>query len=495
MSTSGRPALGKVYERRLWHIDVQPSPGESYEYMGCVTFETVDIPKTSLTRREAPNPSRSGEFVFAGHVRGGRGNVTLSYVVRRNSNNALAGLENCLHSYRARYACTGPADDINNFETIDQFCDAMITSLSANGYTVMNSEDNDNGVEFTVSAEAGEAILHIGTVTAERIQDDWISRAINKIRYCDSPSCGECDDLVSDGCEVWFGVTDTNTGHYPYPLLLKHDGRQRLEADKWDLYTIDAFSGSDNVVDLWCFGDHIVVISPTGGFAYSPDGGLSWQAVTGMVSGHGPNALYANGREVWACGDGGYIYKSNNAGVTWDVEDDGGATTEDLQAIAGFASDAIIAVGDNGAVVRTQNQGRSWSALTGPSADDLTAIAFPRSGQPYVGTDVGTLWRGFQSGDSWEQVALPVAGAGTINDIVFCGPCGKGEFGYIAYDAPGPEGQVWRSLDGGASWSQVSNVPDNAGLNTVACCDHSTAVSAGEVYNALYAMIVEIDKD
>lgn len=494
MSTIGRPALMDGWERRKWHIDVQPQPGEPWEYLGCVLFEAVEAPQTTLTRREGPNPARSGGFMFAGHVRGGKGNVTLSFTLRRNSRDSLAGLRDCTYAIRARYACSGRSDDIKNWESIDQICQVVTTTIGRSGFTVMDSEANDGYVDIPVSAEGGELIEFIGRVNAQRVQEDWISRAINKVRYCDAPSCGECDDLVSDGCMLWYGVTDTNTGHYPYPLLIKHDGRQPVPADRWDIYQIDAFSGSDNVVDLWCFGDQIAVISPTGGFAYSPDGGTTWQAVAGMVAGHGPNALYATGREVWACGDGGYIYKSNDAGVTWAVEDDGSLTTEDLQAIAGFGDDAIVAVGDNGAVIRTKNQGRSWAAVTGPSADNLTAIAAPRSGQIYVGTDVGTMYRGWLYGDSWTQVSLPVTGAGTIQDIVFCGPCGEGEFGFLVYDAPGPVGQIWRSLDGGASWDSVPNMPTNAGLNSIACCDHSNAVAVGEVSDS-YAVIVEIDKD
>ena len=487
---------GNYYDRAHVIEDVQPNgPGNPWIPIGCVTGDAINAPMRTLARQECPDPAHAGGFLFIGNIPGAKGNVTTTFHIDRGKVDALKGLRLCPFGYRRRYICTGRPDDIHNWEGIDQLCRVQITSIGRSNGGVKSSDANTERVEIPVAIEGGELIEFIQRLAAERVAADLVGRDINHVDFCDWPSCGECNDLPSDGCERWHGVTDSGPGMYDAPYFITYDGRQADPANQWRLDAIDCFGAGEDATDFVCIGDQIVVVSPQGGFGYSPDRGLTWYAVAGMEAAHGPNALYASGREVWACGAGGHIYYSEDAGISWVVQDEG-TVTDDLNDISGWGLEMIMAVGENGAIVRTRNAGRSWHQVADPTGGDgLYSVVSPRGNQVDMGTDVGELWHSIDYGESWVQVAIATGGTGHILEIVYCGPCNEGEFGYLVWQPPGAvHGEVFRSIDGGATWQMIEDMPDVGELLTIACCGHSLGVAAGAIHDG-FGAIIELESE
>lgn len=488
-----RPALQDGYDRSKIAIDVQPGgPGNPWEWLGCVLVDALTAPQRSVTRREGPDPARAGEFKFAGFTLGEQGNVTLSMTLRRNKRDALKGLKSCTFGMRARYLCDGPQDLLTNWETMDGLCQTRITELGRSGWAVMESSENDNWVTIPVSLEAGDLYEYVARVAAERTQSDLVERAINKIRYYDWASCGDCERNPSDGCARWYAVTDAGGGTYPEPYFIVADLTQPA-GSQYTLYSLDALTADATDFVIW--GDIVVAIS-SDGWARSIDGGATWTLVQAAAVGQEPNALYANGRQIWAACNGGYIYKSDDFGVTWTAEEAGAATGEDLVTIDGYGDRVIVAAGDNRAFIRTKNGGKSWAAVTGPGdpADNLTVARIRKRGEVGVGNDVGEWYVGSQYGDAWTLSQTFGAGTGPITDAQFCGECGEGQFGWLLHNPPGENGVIYQDISDGVQFAAIQRAPTNNGFNSIACCDHSNAVVVGEI-ETVYGMIAEIEPD
>lgn len=493
--SNGLPATLDGSKREYVEIDVQPGgPGNPWQWLGCVMSDAITVPRRSLTRKEGPDPA--GGYKFAGFVEGEQGNTTLSLTIRRNRRNALKSLLNCPFGIRGRYRCTGPRDDVHNWVSLEGICNTMITEIGRSGWAVMESAENDDYVTVPVSLEGGEWWEYASRLYAERVAATLVAADINQIKYIDTPTCGECDRLPSDGCQLWAAVTDAGVGTYNEPVYIVFDGTQPAGSE-YTTYEISPFQTGDDAVDFVKWGDIVVVISPVGGFARSVDAGVTWTAVT--VTGadtHAPRALYGQGRQMWAVGDDGYIWASEDAGATWTVEDAGVITSENLADIAGDGDRVIVAVGANNAVVRSLNAGRVWNLVTGPSAgDDLTVVGVPRTGEVFIGNDVGELWRALQSGSAtWTLLETFGGGADPIVSLAFCHAC-DGLFVYLVHKPAAGGATVWRAVDGGIEWrAAASNTLPTASLNAIACCEHSTATAVGDIvstYGSVVAFTAE----
>ena len=126
---------------------------------------------------------------------------------------------------------------------------------------------------------------------------------------------------------------------------------------------------------------------------FSKDGGNSWTPSKGS---DGRNILrrvaVKAGLPLIAVGDKGAILISEDAGENWQVIDSG--TQEDLRAVAYSASNEklAVAVGTKGTTLFTADGGKNWSALAASSTASLQGVCAKGDGFIAVG-DAGTiLW-------------------------------------------------------------------------------------------------------
>ena len=174
----------------------------------------------------------------------------------------------------------------------------------------------------------------------------------------------------------------------------------------------------------------------------STDGGSTWtNATTGATNTLFGIDLVGSGTG-WAVGDQGTILKTTNNGLDWT------STTSPVPGVRLWTVDAIdphtaVASGENGTVIRTTNGGTSWTIvptgttnlLRGISASSATSwIAVGADDTIRFTTNAGVTWSsptGKPGVGSFFQVTTPSANVA-----------------WISLD----DTDVWKTTDGGANW-------------------------------------------
>jgi len=135
--------------------------------------------------------------------------------------------------------------------------------------------------------------------------------------------------------------------------------------------------------------------------------------VTGYNTGttNSINGISVRFSVVYACADGGLVYKSTNQGISWSPVNTGIANVK-LNSIY-FVDDMTgLVVGNGGAAYKTSNGGVSWTSITtGTTRNLLTAYA--RVNEYYIGGEWGT----FLYGNFASSVAPAAWNLKTISDI------------------------------------------------------------------------------
>ena len=192
---------------------------------------------------------------------------------------------------------------------------------------------------------------------------------------------------------------------------------------------------------------------------------------------------------ILMCGDSGYMYRSVDAGRTWETVDAGAATTEDLNRvmIARDNPQVAYAIGVNNAFIKTQNGGETWLDIGGPSAGDALLGLWVKSAyHVLVLNDDGELWETIDGGISWTMQEDPYGMPATLTYADIVG-CGCDELYMIATD--GTDLLFYRNVYGGSSgfwynrgtnhWEALADDP-----TCIACCGPNRAIAAGGISTA-----------
>ena len=231
-------------------------------------------------------------------------------------------------------------------------------------------------------------------------------------------------------------------------------------------------------------GERLVVVGQRGHILYSDDSGRQWQQVNVPVSADLNAVSFPTAEQGWAVGSDGVVLHSSDAGLTWNKQLDGreigallvkhyGALAkaepaneqwalrvEEGQRLieegadkplldVWFANDQVgYVVGVFNLILRTEDGGKHWTPfqdrIDNPQGFHLNAIASTGDAL-YIAGEQGLLLKWDDAQQRFLAVHSPYQGS-------FFGVVGKpGEV--LAY---GLRGHVFRSIDGGASWSPLS---------------------------------------
>jgi photosystem II stability/assembly factor-like uncharacterized protein len=248
-------------------------------------------------------------------------------------------------------------------------------------------------------------------------------------------------------------------------------------------------------------GERLVAVGQRGHIVYSSDGGASWEQAKAPVSSDLTAVYFVDAKLGWAVGHDGVILHTNDGGATWTLQLDGRKANELLMAAmqrkvtAEPASeeakkllaeaqryqeqgadkpflDVWFADANNGYAVgaynllfRTADGGKTWESwfdrTDNPKFFNLYAIR-PAAGALYIAGEGGLILKLDESSQRFKALKVPYNGS-------FFGVADAGS----AVLAFGLRGNVWRSEDGGASWSQV-----DAGLVAAVVASTRTAQGA-----------------
>jgi photosystem II stability/assembly factor-like uncharacterized protein len=187
----------------------------------------------------------------------------------------------------------------------------------------------------------------------------------------------------------------------------------------------------------------------------------------------------------------GYIYKSDDGGLTWTIEYQN-ALGLMLNDISMLKSGIGWAVGNSDLLLQTEDFGDSWSVAVGPNDGLLnltTCHVFPDR-KLIVGDNAGVMYATLdevaQGAASWYTKAVGSVTATNIRRV-------RGfdtHFAWAIVDvAPVPpctgNSRIVRSTDGGASfriWSLAQNITPNNGLYALAMIDQNRVMTGGAPY-------------
>jgi len=492
------------------NVDVQVGgSGNPWKYLSsCAWMDGPSVPRGGTELRYCQDAERAGKFRVSSKIRRAADQASGNLMTKLSKVNFLEGLE-CAFSLRARFATCGQREDPSNYSDLMlTFCDVDLTSEDFTDLVAMSAGDDD---EITVTSPwTASQFYRLKSVSAGRIGGGAANvgdQPINDIVYCDSASCGgECGDR-SDGCSVFYGVTDPDVSPYAYPNLIK--GVKDLTSKAWTytLAPIIGIAGAVNAIE--CAGDRLVVASNADSVvAYNDHDGDQdeWNVITlANAPAATPNSLFARTpRELWVACTGGYVYRSADGGASYSALHEGALTAEQLNAIYAFDEDLVYAVGDNGVILKSEDGGETWLDMTevATTAANLLAVVVPpgRPKEVFIGTNSGQIFRSTDEGVTFSEYAFAGSGVGTIDDLKFCGPC-SGDVLWILHNDAGPRGRVLRDLSGGYGGSDVEEVvgyteiPGIAAgieLNALDCCSVNEALVGGEL-NGGYPMILRMD--
>jgi Photosynthesis system II assembly factor YCF48 len=192
------------------------------------------------------------------------------------------------------------------------------------------------------------------------------------------------------------------------------------------------------------------------------------------------------GDDVWAALNGD-IVASTDGGRTWTVQYRGATSGPDPLSIDAIDADHAWSVGTGGLLL-TDDGGRSWHQAGEPAGTMLTSVHFVSDSTGYGVTEKCGLVMTEDGGIVWQSLPSMPSGATSVCFI-------NNDDGW---SSGGPD--VWRTTDGGSSWTPVLKITNPyaqplvtrlqcAGPDGVALQANSTGAAAGSQPHAAWVSL------
>jgi photosystem II stability/assembly factor-like uncharacterized protein len=385
----------------------------------------------------------------------------------------------CAWDIDVRSQSCGRVDDPFNWDMIKRLCCAEVTSVSTDDESAYTPDDEGETI-ITAAISTSKPFVMIYKVVGQRVENYNMSNY--QLTRLTIASTGHCANLCGpeELCTLYGAVTADSPGNPPYFAKSVDAGRT------WTLSQIAAFTTATVIDDIASLGDLVIAVaSGEPGYAYSWDGGTTWALVDATdvpsFSTAAPTRVAIRSRSlVLFGGEAGYLWKSEDGGVSATVVDDGVVTSGDIYDIQWLTDEIVYACGDSNTLKKSSNGGDTWSVVTlaaAKAADDVyTILAFNENLilVGYGGT--GGLYYTIDAGVTWNNDAS-IAATTKINGLSMC-ECGVI---YAAGATGAGVGKVYRNVDGGASarWVEVAIDEPGVEYNDVACCGPNSAVAVG----------------
>ncbi len=203
--------------------------------------------------------------------------------------------------------------------------------------------------------------------------------------------------------------------------------------------------------------DGTIFATTYGSLSRTTDGGNSWSAVTGLtniwIDALAISPDYANDGTVFTALEETGLFRSVNGGNAWTPVDTG--SIGEVRAIAfapDYANDRTLFAGSWDGIFRSTDGGDSWSQVSS-TATDIGSLAvspdYSNDGIVFAGTDDDGIFKSTDNGNSWIQVSTT-----TYNRELSFSPNYVNDQTAFA----GTNDGVFRSIDGGDSWSPVTGL-------------------------------------
>lgn len=486
---------------RVFLIDGGARPDHAPIYQSCLRAGGISKGFGDITTIYCPSPVAYDQFVEVDSYRGAAERATTSLMGRYLADVASSLLriaeQGCgadVHIHIGK--CTDPTK-FNTFTKAVVLEGAYVSSWSTDELGALSSDErNPVGETAEISAKSVYEVL---ALTMAEVAASVVTSELLDVVICDSVACGECDE-ISTGCQHIYAISRPQTGSAGALPDLVHT----KDGSVWYADNIDSLTTGQAPSGVACLGDYVVVVSNDGGnmnYALKSEVDTvgydeTWLGITtGVVAAHEPNDCFRaiGGIYMYVCGDGGYIYRTSDVTAGLTVLDAGAATTENLNAIMMLSDVFGVAVGNNGAVISTED-GTTWAAKTDVTGAgvNLNCVWVVSETCWFAGTSDGRLFYTLDKGTTWTLKGFPGSGTGVVYDISFSSTA----IGYLSHATAAGLGRILRTYDGGYSWNVLpegsGSMPDNDRFNAIAACpaDVNFVVGVGLGGNGTDGIIV-----
>ncbi len=218
----------------------------------------------------------------------------------------------------------------------------------------------------------------------------------------------------------------------------------------------------------------VYIASASGGVWKTTDGGLRWTPLTDELSilNHGAVALDPSDPDVVYVGTGEYqtgssgdgIFRSTDAGTTWQRIATAAQVGPQVSAIVvSHENPDVIHATTSLGYYRSTDGGATWSQRLSGSCSSI--VMHPTDADTlFVGRSGGSsrgVYRSINGGDGFIRLStgLPASGSNTYNRVLLDLSRSNPQVIYAAI-VNGGSGSLYRSADGGVTWTQKTATPN-----------------------------------
>lgn len=406
-------------------------------------------------------------------------------------------------------ACTSPSDP-TGYTKIRHFSQATKSSESEENVDFIGEEEFQ-GVQLSTEWTCEDVVEVLKVTVTSSAGGVTETQAFNDIAMLRDARCeGDCGAEIR-ACYWGVAVADASYGAATANVWYTQDGGASWTVCATDPFASNSANISSCVIMVGETQPRIVVFRGNVFSDYgarcsiSDDWGASWSEVTmgGNANGSYVNSAfkYSDGL-VWAVGNGGYMYYSQDRCTNWtEVDNDTSGVVVELWDIHSPDGVTFYAVGDSNTIIKSTDGGASWSVTSdsSPAASSvsLLTVQAPTPYRVIVGGRIDSsndvLWISTDGGVSWTSTDFTGSetASGEIRRIRLSDKAQRNHWIFIygvnngasARYGPGTNFRFYRTLDGGAvieRWNLVTN----SGLNGLSVCNINLAFAAGEVQGA-----------
>lgn len=473
------------YSRLFIFKDGIYKAGVGADYLNCVGMDGLSQDRGDVTPVECPSPYEYGAFVEVSQLPGelSRMTTTVTGQMSQYESDIFYDLfiRNCPFDMHLHFgSCTAP-DAFNQFDKVLVFESVLASSFSTDPLVALTSGDRaviTNSMDISIGKYY--TVLNAKyTVAASTLTNDG---AIVSVSVCDQRSCGECND-PSDGCEKILAVDVT--GH----IYWSRDG-----GSNWAEFQLNNGAGTPlsptAVVAATCYNSTYVVVDGNGDI---------WLGELAKIfAGLNPVFLKLDSGAVGTLTDidatRGQAIMVGSAGTiisltgTQKFTKVGTGTTSVALSSVHIGPDGTMLVGGANGTVLYSSDGELWyTAQTAPSANVIGAVLAKSDCNWLVGDSTGKVFATEDAGRSWVAVSYALGATAAVESIELSTT-------HVLNLIAGQN--LYRSLDGGASWIEEPNsqlsFPTNGGLKAVSSCtfDPNMVVVAGASSGAAGILII-----
>jgi len=358
------------------------------------------------------------------------------------------------------YEATGQCADLSDFlggwtDYVLIYSGALVTDKDLG---TRSAWDADDMIEDSLSLVLADA-YPMGSLAFGEQAAAQIDREVADVVYGSNLKCGDCGP-ADDGTNWIYAVTKSSgagSPGIPAEVIYSING-----GASWNEVNIAGIGATVDPAAIDIVGTRLVVVVNSELAYYWADinpntgvPGAFTKVTSGFVAAKGPNDIYVlSPREVFFCGDGGYVYKSTDITAGVSVINAAATTTSSLLRIHG-KDETIVCVGAASTCIKSVNRGATFAVTTtNPSGipTNVQALAVLDAKRYWAGTALGRIAYTLDGGETWTQPAFDSAGTGQVRDILTA----SDECLFFSHDTTTPTARVFASWDGGQTWTRTS---------------------------------------